>query len=411
MPNGNRRRVLIHDFGGFAFPAQLGRELARRGHEVRVLYADLDIRGGRLQTEFRDPAGFAIRPVTTGHEFRKNEIFRRAYQEYAYARLLTDEVAAFAPDYVFNTNAPMIVSWVLRRRAAAADCAYVHWTQDIHTHTIGYVLERRLGPVGRLGRRLVRWVERDVITKAASVIVIAGDFESQLARLGICSRSIHVIPNWMPADEIMPRPKDNEFSRAFGLAGTFNVMYTGMLGHKHEIAPLLALAEACEDLEDFRLVVVGRGFGFERLRQMEGEKAFRNLVLVEWQGHERFSNVLASADILLAVITPDASPSSVPSKILAYLCAGRAVLAAVPEDNLGRRLVEEAGLGIGVHPRDSAKIISLVRHLYEEPTRLVEYGARARCYAETAFEIGPIADRFETVMADIIYRQRVVPDR
>ena len=395
------RRIVLHDFGGFAFPVQLGRELARRGHEVRALYSDLDIRGGRLLPEADDSATFSIGAVSTGRPFRKYEIARRAYQEYAYARALEREVASFAPDVVFNTNAPMIVSWRLRR-AAAARFAYVHWTQDIHTHTIGYVLERRFGRVGRLGRQLVRWLERDVMTNAASVIVIAEDFKAQLAELGIHSRSIYTIPNWMPADEIAPASKNNEFARAFGLDRTFNVMYTGMLGHKHEVEPLIHIARSCRDLMDLRVVIVGRGFGFDRLRQARDEEGLANLILIDWQGHDRFPNVLASADLLLSVITPDASPSSVPSKILAYLCAGRPVLAALPDDNLGRRLVEEAGVGAGAHPHDRQALVEVVRRFHRDPTLRAELGARARDYAEKTFAIGPIADRFEEIIADIL---------
>ena len=39
---------------------------------------------------------------------------------------------------------------------------------------------------------------------------------------------------------------------------------------------------------------------------------------------------LATGDLLISAIAPQASASSVPSKILSYLCAGRAVLAVVP---------------------------------------------------------------------------------
>jgi colanic acid biosynthesis glycosyl transferase WcaI len=396
-----RRRVLIHDFGGFAFPAELARELARRGHDVRLLYSDLDMRGGRLSLRADDPDTFSVDAVSIGQTFRKHELLRRAAQELAYAKVLGREVARFSPDVLFNTNGTMIMSRWLSRYAQRQRWAYVHWMQDIHTHTIGYVLRGRFGPLGGLGQDLVRRFERDVVARSAAVIVISDDFRHQLAAYGIEPRVVHTIPNWMPCEEIPPLPKDNAFARTFGIVDTFNVIYAGVLGHKHDITPFVTLAEACRDLDDVRdvrIVVVGRGFGFDLLQQKRQARRLDNLILVDWQPHERLPQVLAAGDLLMAAIAPQASVSSVPSKILGYLCAGRAVLAVVPPDNLGRRLVEEAGVGMGVDPGDHAGLIALTRTLHAEPMRLGQLARRARRYAEQTFAIDPIADRFESII-------------
>ena len=397
------RRVLIHDFGGFAFPAQLGRELARRGHRVKLLYSDLDMRGGRLSLRPDDPCGFSVGAVSIGAHFRKQALVRRAGQELAYARVLGREVERFAPDIVFNTNGTMIMSLLLRRQATAQGFAYIHWMQDIHTHTIGYVLSKRFGrTIGGFGQSLVRAIERNVVGRAAAVIVISDDFRAELHAYGMRPRRIFTIPNWMPADEIVPRPKDNEFARAFALTRTFNVLYAGMLGHKHDIQPFVALARGCADLEDVRVVVVGRGFGVDALRAAQRTQGFGNLVLIDWQPHERLPDILGAGDLLMSAIAPEASSSSVPSKILGYLCAGRAVLAVVPADNLARRLVEEAGAGLGAGPDDLDRMVARVRALHGAPERLAAYGARARDYAEATFAIGPIADRFDAIIDEVV---------
>jgi colanic acid biosynthesis glycosyl transferase WcaI len=392
------RRVLIHDFGGFAFPAQLARELARRGHETRLLYSDLDMRGGRLARLANDAPGFSVDSVSIGQPFAKQELLRRAGQELAYARALERAVTRFKPDVLVNTNGTMIMSRWLQRAAAARGFAYVHWMQDIHTHTVGYVLRRRFGALGGWGQGLVRYIESGVVANAEAVIVISSDFNAQLAAYGMQPRLSFTVPNWMPSDEIVPQPKDNDFSRTFGLSDTFNVLYAGVLGHKHDIAPFLTLAHACRDLPDLRIVVVGRGFGVERLQWAQQEHGLANLALIDWQPHERLSEVLATGDLLISAIVPQASASSVPSKILSYLCAGRTVLAVVPADNLGRRLVEGEGAGVGVDPGDDARLVSLVRSFHAAPQRLVPFATRARRYAASAFAIGPIADRFEAII-------------
>jgi glycosyltransferase involved in cell wall biosynthesis len=402
-----RRRIVIHDFGGFAFPVQLARELALRGHLVKFLYSDLDTRGGRLSVQDGDPETFSVSTVSIGRPFHKDELLRRAAQELTYASTLCREVDRFQPEVLFNTNGTMIMSRRLSRWAVSRRCAYVHWMQDIHTHTIGYVLKGRFGWLGEWGQELVRRIERDVVAQAAAVIVISDDFKAQLAAYGMPPRALVTIPNWMPCDEIMPLPKDNEFARTFGLADSFNVIYAGMLGHKHDIAPFIVLAEACRHLDNLRIVVVGRGFGVDRLRQIRQARGLANLILIDWQPHERMPDVLATGDLLMAAITPQASSSSVPSKILAYFCAARAVLAVMPPDNLGRRLVEDAGAGVGTDSDDHSRLIKLVLEFYAEPRRLLELAASARNYAEKAFAIGPIADRFEHIVEDVTVPRRL----
>jgi len=108
--------------------------------------------------------------------------------------------------------------------------------------------------------------------------------------------------------------------------------------------------------------------------------------------------VLASADVLVAVLEPDAGAFSVPSKVLTYLCAGRPVLAALPSDNLAARVVARSGAGIVVPPRDPRALVAAAEELLGDPGRRAELGGAARSYAETAFDLDGIADRFEEVL-------------
>jgi colanic acid biosynthesis glycosyl transferase WcaI len=78
--------------------------------------------------------------------------------------------------------------------------------------------------------------------------------------------------------------------------------------------------------------VISEGHGAEWLSSRS--RAFPQLVLLSFQSAEDFHKALASADVLLAVLEPTAAKYSVPSKVLAYMTAGRPILAALPADNL-----------------------------------------------------------------------------
>ena len=84
--------------------------------------------------------------------------------------------------------------------------------------------------------------------------------------------------------------------------------------------------------------------------------------------------------------------------MLSYLCAGRPQLASVPPANLSARVIERSGGGVAVPPKDSFAFVAEAQRLHGDVERRQELGRRARAYAEAAFDIEAIADRFEEVL-------------
>src|SRR5208282_3608037 len=94
-------RILVHDYSGHAFPVQLSRALARRGHEVLHLYAAFfQSPKGRLALAAGDPPGLAIEGIELGEPFAKYRFILRRAQEQAYGALLAGRTAAFRPELV-----------------------------------------------------------------------------------------------------------------------------------------------------------------------------------------------------------------------------------------------------------------------------------------------------------------------
>ena len=108
--------------------------------------------------------------------------------------------------------------------------------------------------------------------------------------------------------------------------------------------------------------------------------------------------MLGSADLLVALLEPDAARFSVPSKVLSYLSVGRTVVALVPEGNPAAQDVPAAG-GCAADPtadgvRVAADWISAVTR---NPAELTARAARARNLAERRFDISVIGARFESI--------------
>jgi glycosyltransferase involved in cell wall biosynthesis len=254
---------------------------------------------------------------------------------------------------------------------------------------------------GALAGRYYSALERRILRHSDAIVVITEDFRPILRRWGISMARVTAIENWAPIDDLPIRPQANAWSSAHGLDKKRVLLYSGTLGMKHNPALLLRLAERFRGDEGIRVVVITEGPGAEWLRGHVAAARLDNLLLLPYQPFEVLPDVLGAAEVLLAVLEPDAGVYSVPSKVLTYLCAGRPLLLAVPDENLAARIVARVGAGVVVSPTEPASFVDEAVGLLADEARRVESGQRARAYAEATFDLVRITDRFEGVLKSV----------
>ncbi len=385
-------RIAVHDYAGYAFPVELSRELARRGHDVLHLYSSaITSPRGRVSSLRDDPATFAVEPVNLGVKIDRDKLFERRRLEAEHGRRVVARSKAFCPDVVLSSNAPLesqkqIYSFCKRDRIG-----FVYWVQDLIGEAATRLLRQR-SAVARPVAWYYRQLEHRLLWSADGVVVISADFRPYVPS------SAAVIENWAPLRDLPLRPKRNPWSEANGLAATTNLLYSGTLGMKHNPEILLRLASASAHDANLRVVVASEGSAANWIRQQRDLRGMNNIVLLPFQPFEDLADMYASADVLIAILEPAASVFSVPSKVLSYLCAGRPLLLVVPPENLAARIVRESGAGIVVPPTDTRGTEQALASLVSDPVARAEMGARARGYAERTFDLATIADRFENVL-------------
>jgi colanic acid biosynthesis glycosyl transferase WcaI len=390
-------QIAIHDFGGHAFIFQLSRELARRGHNVVHLYAS-NLPGPHRLARRAEGGGFTNHSIELSRSFRKYSPIRRLMAHYDYGTKVVAAICADKCDVVLSATTPIDIQYRLMNDCQRRSIPVVYWMQDIYCLALEAFLDRKLGPLAKILARPFAALERRVCERSAGVICIAEDFKTYLANQSIHPRREWVFENWASLDGVMPRPKPNAWSRSVGLDGKTLFLYSGTMGLKHNPALIYELARSFESDPEVVCGVVSEGLGRDFLERKPQVPALR---LFDFQPYSCLSEVLAAADVLVAVIEPDASRFSVPSKVLSYLAAGRPVLLASPEDNLSARLVREADAGIVVDPRDVTGFIRAARLLLEDCELRSRFSANARKYAEGRFRIGPIADAFENAIFEV----------
>ena len=392
--------IFLHDYAGHPFQVELSRELAKRGHKVVHAYFTDDIGPkGDLQRREGDPDGLSFLPISIGEAYSKTSFVKRRFQDVRYGRVAAEAVKAARPDIIISGNTPTESQTAIQQTGRALGAKFVFWCQDFYSIAVSRILSKKLPVVGDGVGFYYTALERAQMRNSDAIVLITDDFIEQTRKWGVAKDRLHVIPNWGAIDQIPQSPKDNPWSRDKGLADKFVFLYSGTIGLKHNPGLLIALAEKYAARPDVRVVVAAAGSGVAHLETEKAARKLDNLILPGLQPFAQFPQMLASADVLTAVIERDAGAFSVPSKVLSYLCAGRPILLAAPSENLAAKTVTQSDAGTVVEPEAQDLWLARADAFINDPALRQRQGDAGRRYAEANFDLQKVTDRFETVMA------------
>ncbi|MDI9349954.1 MAG: glycosyltransferase family 4 protein [Candidatus Symbiobacter sp.] len=394
----SRLRIVVHDFPAHAFPLELSRELAARGHMVLHLYCpDFPSPHGQI-AEDKSNDKLIIEKIALPPNYRKNVSWGRFMAERRYGKELAARVRAFRPDTILAGNSPLAPQAALLKAANSVQAGFVFWVQDFYSLAIAQYLQRKFGWLGKLPAWGVKLFERRLWRKSDGLIVISEDFTPIIKQAGVEPSRIKVIENWAPLSEITTLPKDQAWAKKHNISAKHIFLYAGTLGLKHNPALLVDLARSLQQYDDMVLVVASEGIGRKILEHEKQHQRLDRLILMDFQPIQELPAMLASASVLLVLLEEDAGIYSVPSKILSYACAGRPIVGAVPEANLAARLVRRQNMGIIASPSDSRLFVNAALALVQDESLATQLGKNGREFAEGNFAIKKIADRFEAVI-------------
>jgi colanic acid biosynthesis glycosyl transferase WcaI len=396
--------VVVHDFSGHPFQADLARRLAARGHRVLHLSSAEYVGGkGRLQREPGDPETLTFDQVAVGRPFNKYKPVDRIRWEREYGRAASARLADW-PGVVITCNVPLLAMAAFVRAARRRRTPWIFWHQDVYSAAMADEAGRRLPrplakPVAAGFDRLEAWCAR----KAGHVIAIGGAFTAVYQRWHVDPAKVSVIPNWAPLEEIVPVERDNGQSASLW-SGTqesdLRLLYAGTLGRKHNPGLLVDLLVAARDAQlPAVLSVVSEGEGAEDLRRLAAEQPGLPLEVHPFQPAELLSETLGSADVLVGLLEPEATMFSIPSKVLTYMAAGRPIIGLMPPDNPAAADITACdGYVDEPTPAGAQRAAAWLSDRANDPATREAIGKRTRGVAEEKFDPDRITSAFESVI-------------
>ncbi|MHB1345125.1 MAG: glycosyltransferase family 4 protein [Thermoleophilia bacterium] len=381
---------------------QLAEHLAALGHEVAVAAGYPNHPGGtlypgelkkliaRVDTE-------RVRVVRVWHPTPSGRSF--AVRAMAMASQAVSTALAGAStgraDVVVNFGPPLLGPLLAAGLARLGGAKLVSVVYDLYPDVViqAGILRNRPGIGG------ARLVEKASYGVASRVVVLAEGFRRTLVSRGVPDSKIDVIPVWLDSNEIAPGRRDNHWRRQQGIPlDKFVVLYSGTLG---SVSGAMVLAEVAALLrEDARILflVVGSGSMKGELEQEVRRRKLGNVTVLPLQPRDRLSEVQATSDVSMVTLAPGRGMASVPSKVVGYMAAGRAVIASVDAASDTGRAVRRAAMGLVVPPGDAQAIRRAILCLLNDPPSLAAMGMAARRAFEREHSGERVLKRYRNVI-------------
>jgi len=383
-------------FKGLAF----ARELVKLGHTVQVLTGFPNYPGGKLypgykvrllQRETIDGITIIRVPLYPSHD---GSTLKRIgnYFSFAVSAALLGTLLVKSADVMYVYHPPATVGFAASFISFIRRIPFVYDVQDLWPDT--------LSATGMLNNRyILKCVDvccRLTYRCADHIVVLSPGFKRKLRERGVPEEKISVIYNWCDEGQISAAECGVAAQNEPKMIGRFNIVFAGTMGKAQALDAVLEAAELLADrLPQVQFVFIGGGIEVERLKQVKTEKKLNNVLFLSRRPVSEIGSVLSMADLLLVHLKDDPLfEITIPSKIQAYMAAGRPILMAVRGD--AADLLEKVGAGIACIPGDAGSIAAAVEKLAAmTQEELNEMGRRGARYYQQELSLAVGANRFE----------------
>ncbi len=390
----NNKKIVFFDFPGHPFVHDLTKELSKN-NSIYHLYNPKQL---GPKSNFNSNVNEII--IEIPQKFSRN-FYIRFFDEIRYSFLCIYKVNKIKPDVLICSSLPLIPLFFISFLKRFSKFKMIFWMQDIQYVAIHKILKRYNNPITFFVSKLFQYLESFAVKNSNALILITEDFKKYFDN-DIKTKKTFVINNWGSFNNIKPLSKINKFSEINKVDKSFNILYSGTLGYKHNPDLLISLSEKLkENHSNVKLLIVSEGPAVEYIRNKAKKNHLSNIIFLPFQDFNLFPQVLASAELSLVLLESDSSEFCVPSKFLSIICAGRIPIVNVDKKNLVAKIIIENECGIVVE--NEQDLYSQVDDLINNYDKFKYLSDNGVFYAKNNFDIKKIALRFEKIISDLYY--------
>jgi glycosyltransferase involved in cell wall biosynthesis len=219
------------------------------------------------------------------------------------------------------------------------------------------------------------------------LLVQSNSFIKPVSRLSKPSKVVYY-----PNSYRMPLPLGDEVKSLPAelvsyLKESFCIVFAGNLGTAQALDTILAAAYLLKDHPSIRIVMVGGGSRFDWLVEQVQAQGLSNMLITGSFAPVVMPELFSMSSGLLVSLKRDEIFSyTIPSKVQAYLAAGKPIIASL--DGEGAKVILEASAGFTGSAENAKELAEAIIKLYElSSSERAQLGCNGKTYFEKNFEM------------------------
>jgi colanic acid biosynthesis glycosyl transferase WcaI len=242
---------------------------------------------------------------------------------------------------------------------------------------------------------------RHYLKRADRVVGIGETMRSRLEQKGAPPERLRVIPNWVDAQGLTEKPRDNVWAREHGLTGRFVAMHSGNIGYSQDLHTLVRSATFLRDLDDLVIAIVGNGARRDELIALADLLEVDAVRFVPYQPRETLPYSLSAADVHVIGLARGLAGYVVPSRLYGVLAVARPVIVGADDESETAQIVRASGCGIVVPPGRPELLAGAIRQAHEGGLDLEEMGRRGREYVVADADREVAINRYRALLDEL----------
>lgn len=399
------------------YTTRLAEHLAARGYDVTAVTGMPHYPAWRVEEAYRGK--MTVREVRGGVKLlrrrhyvpsRHGALHRAAYE----ATFLASGLAMLRlprPHAVLGV-VPALSGGVLARIAARRfDVPYGLVFQDLTAEAAQQSGVRGGAAVANVVRIAEAWAAQ----RASAVGIVAEGFRPYVEAMGVEPSRIRRVRNWTRTTPVTMTRDDVRARYVWGDAAEARtvVLHAGNMGAKQGLEHVIdaarmagrariAQAAAQPEAPELLFVLMGDGSARHALEAMTHRYGLDNVRFLPLQPHDMLPNILAAADVLLVNQRGSVRDMALPSKLTAYMAAGRPIVAAVAGDSETARELNWSSGGIVAAPDDPRALLAAIDRVTRDPGLQAHLSNAARDWSDAVLSEANALRSYEQLVASIL---------
>ena len=380
--------------------------LKSQGHEVEVLTGYPNYPGGKLYPGYRVQLfsrelmdGVRVNRVALFPSHNNSGILRIInYMSFFFSSVFVGPFLIQKPDVIYVCNLPTLgfVANVFRLIFGSKIVLDILdlWPESV---TKSGMLN------GKVALSLLEKATNYIYRLADHITTISPGIKRVLVSRGMPPDKLSVVYNWCseraaPASDVL-----REFAEKHDFIGKFNIVFAGNMGKMQALEPVLEAASIIWPLnKKASFWFVGDGVEVEHLREFASSRSLSYVHFIPRMSSDEIANLFKMSDLLLVHLKKDPLfQITIPSKIQAYMFAGKCILVGVEGD--AAALVQAADAGFACEPENPDSIAASILKFSElDADDRQRMGQNGRRYYEQNLSLKVGAARFVDIFKNVM---------